>query len=236
MTILVFSSVAGNSCSANSVRVEVDPGIRYQEFQGFGTAIGWWGNVVGGWDEPARSDIVKLVFDKEQGLGFTLAKYYIGGGENPNCSANAGGKSHFAYSREMEGFKPTEDGPYDWTREKNQRWVLRRAMERYGIEDVEANALTAPWWMTVSGCVSGADSPNTPNLKDDYYDDYAMYLTEIVKHFRDHWGTEFRTISPFAEASENFWKKGHNQEGCFHTREQVNWLIGFSARSCGKQG
>lgn len=229
-------AIGQGATAAEWTKVEVHPGVRYQEIEGFGTALGWWTNVVGGWDEPTRSEILRLVFDKEEGMGLSILKYYIGGTENPDCPADTDGETHFAYSREMEGFKLTEAGPYDWTREANQRRVLREVMENYDIDKVEANALTGPWWMTVSGCVAGHVEPEVPNLKETYYDDYADYLVTVVEHFREQWGVTFQTISPFAEASQDFWKMGGNQEGCFHTNEQANRLVKLLGRKLEERG
>ena len=236
LILLVAMASGAPLTAAEPTEVEVHPGVRYQEIEGFGTALGWWTNVVGGWDEPTRSDIIRLVFDKKEGLGLSIIKYYIGGTENPDCPADTDGETHFAYSREMEGFKLTEDGPYDWTREANQRRVLQEVMENYDIDGVEANALTGPWWMTVSGCVAGHVEPGVPNLKETYYDDYADYLVTVVKHFREQWGVTFQTISPFAEASQDFWKMGGNQEGCFHTNEQANRLVKLLGRKLEESG
>lgn len=41
--------------------------------------------------------------------------------------------------------------------------------------------------MTKGGCVSG-NTDESNNLKDDYYDDFAEYLTEVVKQQRDSLG------------------------------------------------
>jgi len=54
--------------------------------------------------------------------------------------------------------------------------------------------------MTRSGCASG-NTDGSNNLRDDYYDDFAEYLTEVVKHFRDKWEITFRTLEPLNE----FW-------------------------------
>jgi O-glycosyl hydrolase len=65
----------------------------------------------------------------------------------------------------------------------------------------------------VSGCADGNPSGGD-NLKADYFDDFADYLTEVVKHFRDSLGITFRTLEPFNEPSAGWWKGSNNQEGC----------------------
>jgi len=67
--------------------------------------------------------------------------------------------------------------------------------------------------MTKSGCASG-NTDGSNNLKDDSYDAFADYLTEVVKHFRDSWGTTFRTLEPLNEPNASWWTANGSQEGC----------------------
>jgi O-glycosyl hydrolase len=78
---------------------------------------------------------------------------------------------------------------------------------------LEAFSNSPPHWMTKSGCVSGS-SDGSNNLKDDSYDAFADYLTEVVEHYRDAFGIEFRTLEPLNEPNANWWKANGSQEGC----------------------
>src|SRR5208337_1166253 len=44
----------------------------YQTFEGWGTSLAWWANVVGGYPDANRNDYVKYVFDPTDGLGLNL--------------------------------------------------------------------------------------------------------------------------------------------------------------------
>jgi O-glycosyl hydrolase len=66
--------------------------------------------------------------------------------------------------------------------------------------------------MTNSGCASG-NSGGSNNLKSDYFDDFADYLTEVVKKFRDDWSITFRTLEPMNEPMIG-WSVNGGQEGC----------------------
>ena len=66
--------------------------------------------------------------------------------------------------------------------------------------------------MELNGAVDGSN-----NLRDDQYDAFADYLTEVVKHYRDEWGITFRTLNPLNEPSSDWWKKGNMQEGSHFT-------------------
>ena len=211
----------GLSSAQAADTVTVDPTMEYQEIAGFGTDLAWWAHRVGGWSEPARSEITKLIFDQEQGLGFTAVRFNIGAGENPACPFG----DHLSARAKIQGYRPTEAGPYDWTAAADQRWVLQHAKDVYGVTDFEANALSPPWWMTVSGCTAGAKTPATPNVKEEYFDAYAVYLADVLEHFRDEWGVSFASLSPFNEAEVGWWVAGSPQEGCYYTRPLMEAMV-----------
>ena len=236
---LVTSSTVFNISTVTSVTV--DPSVQYQTFEGFGTSMAWWGNMIGNLDGPGQNDlnrklrdeILDLVFSPVNGLGYTICKYYIGACENPNCPHG----KHMLLSREMEGYTDPTTRLYDWTRDAAQRYCIQYAKNNYNITRFEANLLSAPYYMTNSGCVSGAITAETCNLKDDCYDDFADYLTEVVKFFKDVVGIEFATISPFGEPEEkNFWKAGGSQEGCYYTTEQQIRFVKSLHKSLTRKG
>ena len=56
-------------------------GDGYGEFQGFGTSLCWWANRVG-YSDALTSQAATAFFDPENGLGMTIGRYNIGGGDN----------------------------------------------------------------------------------------------------------------------------------------------------------
>ena len=88
----------------------------------------------------------------------------------------------------------------------------------------EAFSNSPPWWMTNSGCVSGGVN-GADNLKSDYFDDFADYLSEVAKHFKEEWGITFRTIEPFNEPSAGWWKANGDQEGCGFKNKQSEMIV-----------
>lgn len=48
--------------------------------------------------------------------------------------------------------------------------------------------------MTYSGCCAGNTSLFKDNLKPEYYDDFAHYLVDVCKHYKDTYGIEFKTL------------------------------------------
>ena len=58
-------------------------GDGFGEFQGFGTSLCWWANRCG-YDATLTEEAAKLLYNKEEGLGFTIGRYNIGGGDTPS--------------------------------------------------------------------------------------------------------------------------------------------------------
>lgn len=218
LCLLLASSLFGNTPlkAAEPHVIHIDPGTSYQMFEGWGTSLAWWGNVIGGWSSSKRDEIIDLLFDDDQGLGFNIVRYNIGGGENPLY------QSSYRVGAVMPSFQPSE-GVWDWNADLNQRYVLQRA-KALGANIFEAFANAPPYWMTMNGCSAGSASGGN-NLKPDYYDDYAYYMTEVVKKARDEWGIQFRTIAPLNEPISTWWKCGNNQEGIHFDRDKQDLLL-----------
>lgn len=206
--------------------VTVTPQNSQQKFDGFGTSLAWWADSVGGWKSSKREEMVDLVFGSEN-LNFNIARYNIGGGENPS-------HDHMVESREMEGYKPKENGGYKWSRDNNQRMILQGAVER-GAEKLIAFSNSPPYWMTKSGCASGSMLGYTNNLKTDYYDNFANYLATVVEHFHENWGITFDALAPLNEPSTS-WRKYGTQEGCHFTLNKQNLLIKEVGRELESRG
>ena len=196
--------------------VKVNSAARHQTFEGWGTSLCWWANNVGGWSATARDAVVDAVVDPISGLGYNVFRYNIGGGENP-------AHEHMGEHREMPGFQPSA-GTWTWDADANQRAVLQRIVERGTHVILEAFSNSPPYWMTKSGCASGS-SDGSNNLKDDAYDAFADYLTEVVKHYRDELGITFRTLEPLNEPNANWWKSNGSQAGCHFSPSNQETII-----------
>ncbi len=203
----VFAT-AFSSLAFAQTKVVVDPGKKYQVFEGWGTSLCWWAVKAGAWSEANRSKLIGAIADPDTGLGYTIFRYNIGGGDQPGhdhlTKGDGGGK--------VPGYKPTEKGDYDWTADPYQRAIALELAKRVKDPIFEAFSNSPPWWMTKSGCVSGSND-GSDNLKEDYFDDFADYLSEVALHFKTEWGLTFRTVEPFNEPSAGWWKSNGGQEG-----------------------
>jgi O-glycosyl hydrolase len=205
-------------------RLETNSGA--PEFDGWGTSLCWFANAIGRWPEPQRSEIADALFSKA-GLGLTVVRYNIGGGENPE-------HHHMPWFRQMEGFQSAA-GEWNWNADSGQRWMLEAAIKR-GANRLEAFSNSPPYWMTLSHCASGAPNGNADNLNPQHEEAFANYLVHVVQHFRDTWNIRFDTLEPMNEPFTDYWHENGNQEGCHFERASQAKLIQQLRAELDKQG
>jgi O-glycosyl hydrolase len=183
-------------------------------FQGWGSSLCWWANVIGSY--PNRTDYVNLAFST---LKLNIARYNIGGGENPSSPVSGQG-----YRTIMQGFEPT-NGIWNWNADANQRWVLQQAEAR-GVNLVDAFANSPPWWMCVnSNCVGNTSDTN--NLQVDCEVPFANYLATVVSNLTVLDGDHFNYITPMNEPNGSKWYNGTpSQEGCNMNPSMQSVVVG----------
>ena len=183
------------------------------KFEGWGTSLCWWANRIG-YSDVLSQKAVDLLFNAEIGLGMSIARYNIGGGDDP---------THRHITRTdsmMPGFwvlDPVTGTPvFDGTQDENQRNVLLRAMEACGSDFIaEAFSNSPPYYMTESGCSSGAESASQNNLRPDQVEAFAEYLAQVALYYKEHYGITFQSISPMNEPNTAYWGAfSPKQEGC----------------------
>eukprot|EP00897_Mesotaenium_endlicherianum_P002053 jgi/Mesen1/1876/ME000143S00929 len=195
-----------------------------------------WANFLGGCPDRERAQVMDMLFDEKTGLGFNIARYNIGGGHSAliDTQYKDPPKSFLA----LPGYKPSEAGGYDWSADANQRRILLEARAR-GADVFEAFSYSAPWWMTVSGSVAGAYAWGQENLKRQYYAQFADYLAEVVRRFKEDPAmghVEFQTLEPFNEPVEGWWIRGGRQEGCNFRAESMAEVVKQCARALEAKG
>ena len=182
-------------------------------FEGWGTSLCWWANRIGYSDVLAQK-AADILFNPQTGLGMNIARYNIGGGDDP---------THHHITRTdsmMPGFwvldETTGEHIFDGTQDQNQRNVLLRAMAACGSDFiVEAFSNSPPYYMTESGCSSGALSASQNNLRPDQVDAFAEYLAQVALYYQEHYGITFQSISPMNEPNTTYWEAfSPKQEGC----------------------
>lgn len=224
-------ATTGASATASNAKIIEQPIVidaekRAQTLEGWGVSLCWWANMTGRWTDD-RIDTLVHWLTSPNGLNYNIFRYNIPGGDDPNwahCEPHHMGKGK-GLRAEMPGFKVHPDSAYDWAADSAQIKVLRRIREARPDAIFEAFSNSAPWWMTVSGCVGGHDDPNKDNLAPERYADFAQYLLDVCRYFRDSLAIEFRTLEPFNEPYTNYWNRSGSQEGChFEAESQVEML------------
>jgi O-glycosyl hydrolase len=198
-----------------------------QTFRGWGMSLAWEANdLYGGGRQPAQvkaPDIQSRYMDLLYGdpatrltLGFNIARYNIAGGDDPT-------HQHMRADAQLEGFQSGPGAAFDWTRDAPQRRMLQEAKRR-GAGIFEAASYSPPYWMTVSGCSSGATVGHQDNLRADRYGSFVDYLATVVRHFRDVEGLRFESLEAFNEP-DGGWAAGGRQEGNGASYSSQNALI-----------
>ncbi|MCR5718582.1 MAG: discoidin domain-containing protein [Oscillospiraceae bacterium] len=200
------------AAAASSVTISPDTTYAANNgvFEGWGTSLCWWANRVGYSDSLSQK--AADAFYGDDGLRMNIARFNIGGGDDPN---------HHHITRtdsNMPGYTVWRNGrfEYDWNQDARQRNVLLRSIEACGDDMiVEMFSNSPPYYMTKSGCSSGGDNPGANNLKDDMYDDFADYLAEVCLHYEKDFGVHVQSVEALNEPYTNYWgKNSPKQEGC----------------------
>lgn len=203
---------------ASSNVCNIDLNARLQTNEGWGVSLCWWANMCGRYSEQHLDSLIDWLVSPE-GLNYNIFRYNIGGGDDPQWSHCQ--PHHFCFPRsgkgyraEMEGFQDERGGAYHWERDSAQIRILRMIKAKRPDAIIEAFSNSAPWWMTLSGCAGGNRKASDDNLNPDYYEDFARYLVDVCKHFKEAYGIEFATLDPFNEPVTDYWKANGSQEGC----------------------
>lgn len=210
-------------CPTDSVALM--PAYERQELEGWGVSLCWWANMCGSWSNEKVEQIVDWLVG-DDGLGYNIFRYNIPGGDDPDnkhCKLHhmADGKGLRA---EMQGFKSSATASYNWGADAAQRNVLLKIKEKKPDAIFEAFSNTPPYFMTYSGCASGAERASDDNLRTDQYTDFARYLIDVCLHYRNSFGIQFKTLEPFNEPETEYWQAGGGQEGChFELSTMINF-------------
>ena len=193
-----------------TVKISIDPSKTFQTMQGFGASGAWWAQYVGGLEQidpesgmAVRDRISQLLYSKEKGLGINIFRFNIGAG-----SVSGQGRIDNPLRR-TETFEPAP-GVYDWTRDKNAVYMMKKAVED-GADEVILFVNSPPERLTVNG-KSHLDKIFFQNIKRKNYGEFARYAADIGVHFVKE-GLPVRYISP---VNEPIWIWTGGQEGCHY--------------------
>eukprot|EP00668_Euglena_longa_P048423 GGOE01065491.1.p1 GENE.GGOE01065491.1~~GGOE01065491.1.p1 ORF type:complete len:574 (-),score=134.67 GGOE01065491.1:238-1959(-) len=193
--------------------------VGVRPFQGWGTSLCWWANVVGRWrDADKVSSLLDLLFGP-QGLQLTIARYNLGAGSDDDRHPK------FRDGARMPCFK-AKDGPLDLWRDEGQWRVLQEAILR-GVRSVQAFCNSPPVWMTRNGQAAGAEDGEACNLDPVQVDAFAAFVGEACAELVAAMGdAKLVAVTPFNEPLARWWTPDNSQEGChFEPIEQCRLLV-----------
>ena len=221
-----FSDNVKQTPPADTARYIVSPQVVRQHFNGWGVSLCWWAGQCGNWPDKKIDEIITWLVSPT-GLNYSHFRYNIGGGDDPenrHCDQHHMGKGK-GLRAEMVGFKDFSGDEYHWERDAAQRKIMLKIKEKRPDAVFEAFSNSCPYYMTYSGCVSGNTDGGKDNLKPEYYEEFAHYLVDVCKHYKDEYGIEFKTLEPFNESVTNFWYANGVQEGChFDYESQIKFV------------
>lgn len=226
---VAFSARAGakrTSMYSDVVSYMVNPQQMCQHWDGWGVSLCWWAGQCGKWDDEKIDEIIEWLVSPD-GLNYSHFRYNIGGGDDPenrHCTPHHMGKGK-GLRAEMEGFKDFSGDQYHWERDAAQRKILLKIKEKRPDAVFEAFSNSCPYYLTWSGCVGGNADGGKDNLRPECYEEFAHYLVDVCKHYKDEYGIEFKTLEPFNESATSYWYANGSQEGChFDYASQIAFL------------
>ena len=156
-----FDSEHWNLATMEKKVMRLNPEDVRQEIDGFGASGAWWAQIVGGWEESKRREIVGLLFG-EDGIALSIYRYNVGAGSEEEIGDPW---------RRAQTFE-TAKGQYDWNRDRNAMRILRQACAA-GVENVVLFANSPPLRMTKSGDAWAGRGADKSNLREDMYEEFA---------------------------------------------------------------
>ncbi len=201
-------------------KIKVDETTTYQTMESFGTSSAWWSQYVGGFTKDpygngtaTRDAIATLLFDKEEGIGLTAYRYNLGAG-----SVESRTGTFWDNHRKAQCFE-TEPGVYDFTKDANAVWFMKKAVE-LGVEEVTFFCNSPLVRLTDNGLPHMSEGGSKTNIQPENYDDFANYCYDVVEHFIDD-GIPVKFLSPINEPQ---WDWYNGQEGCHYSAKETRAL------------
>lgn len=216
---VVALTYQGSDLPPPMVSLVANPAVRGQRWQNFGASMLWTIDPTEGWPVEVKEELALKLMSKAGGIGLSGLRFDFGGGD-----IGTGNRTAEPWTwRFPEALKDSATGPFDWTRREGQQWFLRRSQE-LAVADLTLAAISPPWWMTKSGRSYPDSQSGSTNLAPDKREDFAVYLSDVVEHFKVNEGITFDLVSPINEPEWDW--EGGGQEGNRGTAEDIRGMVG----------
>ena len=213
------------------MKISLNKAKTYQTFDGIGASGAWWAQIVGGWDnkdengEEMRNAVSRLLYSKTDGIGMSIYRYNIGGG-----SAHSGKGEYSDFARRTESFD-TDDGKYDFERDKNAVYMMKQAVKD-GADEVILFVNSPVERLTKNGLAHlKKHRAFRTNLAKKNYGAFAKYCLDVTEHFVKE-GLPVKYLSPI---NEPFWIWTGGQEGCHYSPRQAGKVMRCFAKEMEKR-
>jgi O-glycosyl hydrolase len=206
---------------SSQLTITIDVADQRQTVNGFGASDCWSAQYIGQWPSAKQNAIADLLFEtgldannNPLGAGLSIWRMNVGAGSaRQNNIDDHWRRSDFYYNASLTA--------YDWTRCPGQRNFLQLAKAR-GVDHFKAFCNSPPITMTKNGNAFCDPSVGDTNLEPSKRGEFASYLADVLEHFRDAEGIDFKTISPFNEPE---WDWNGGQEGCRYSNAEMSAFV-----------
>lgn len=214
------------------MELKIYPEKEYQTFKSIGASGAWWAQIVGGWEhtdtesgKSVRDRIAELLYNKETGIGMGVYRYNIGGG-----SKHSGKGEYSQPARATECFEVSK-GQYDWSRDKNAVYMMKKAVEN-GADEVVFFVNSPVERLTKNGLAHNKKHQLFhENISKNNYKEFAKYCLDVTEHFINE-GIPVKYLSP---VNEPIWVWNGGQEGCFYRPRSVKNVFRVFANELDKR-
>ena len=203
--------------ASNEILITINTNDKKQTIQNFGASDAWVGNFVGQWPEEKKNKVADWLFSTEMGpngqplgIGLSLWRFNIGAGSATQNNIED-------EWRRTEGFLNTDGSTYNWNKQAGQKWFLKAA-KNHGVQNFVGFTNSPPIQFTKNGKGFSSEKDNA-NIDSTKYSNFANFLTDVIKHFKNEEGVNFNYLSPFNEPQWDW--TNNSQEGSPYTNEQI---------------
>jgi O-glycosyl hydrolase len=187
--------------------LDLDVADVLQEIDGFGTAFIAMAGILQQYPEPLRSRIVDMLFNTNNGAGFSMVRSEMISDDHD--------KNDALWSWAVPGInsiQPTK-GTWNWTGDDAQIWMMQQAQAR-GVKTFLSTVWSpVPWLKDNNSYIRG-------NVKLSSYQDYADYLSRYIREYQTRFGIPITHISPIHEPGFPA-----NYQSCDWTPDQARNLL-----------
>lgn len=219
MPALAFS-MAG-CADRGDITFDVDTSAEYQTIDNFGASDAWSMWQIGEMPDSTQTKVARWLFssgsDAEgnpEGIGLSIWRFNIGAG-----SSEQGDSSHINRGTRTECFL-NADGTYDWSKQRGQRNFLKLA-KGYGVPYLLGFLNSPPVFFTQNGLGTNTGRDGSYNLKDDRYDDLAVFIADVAEGLEKNDSITLDYISPVNEPDGHWNWQGPKQEGTPATKYEI---------------